>query len=85
MRSHKAVLTVPADRMLRLQLPKEFPPGAVEVIVRSAAPPQERATKPAEDAFAARFPRIADLADGMVLHEDPALPLDEADWGKLAG
>jgi hypothetical protein len=93
--SHKATLTVSADRVLRLQLPDELLPGAViEVTVSSAALPQdlgaasnaEVAPTPAvEEAFLARFPRVPELIDGVILHEDPTLPLDQDDWGRLAG
>lgn len=92
---HKATLTVSTDRVLRLQLPDELAPGAViEVTVSSAASPQdlgagptaEGAPTPAvEAAFLARFPRVPELIEGVILHEDPTLPLDQDDWGRLAG
>lgn len=74
----KLTTAVAQDHVLRIRLPDDFPVGPVEVtIVPAAADPA------ADAAFERRFPRIAELADGAAILDDPTAPLDDSDWGGL--
>ena len=79
MHAHKLQVTVSPDHDLAIRLPDDFPVGPAEVIVLAVVKPREPA------ALTAHPLEPHPVLGKIVFHEDPALPLDPADWPESEG
>ena len=83
---HKVTIAPPTNRAIAVEISGGFFPGKVEIGVmfrvgRMEAP-QAVSPKTTElsEAFKRRYP-LAGTFGTVVFHDDPAAPLDPADWG----
>jgi hypothetical protein len=74
MHAREQTVTVTAEHEVTLRLPEHFPAGPAEVIVLATPKAGERRAKAARDL------EPHPVLGGIVLNEDPALPLDPEDW-----
>ena len=72
MYAHRLRTTVTADHNLAIRLPDDFPTGLAEVVIL--------AIPKSSESLPSRPLKPHPVLGKIVIHEDPALPLEPEDW-----